>query len=189
MNYPLVSILRLALGAGIWAFQAGVSAQANKAVAGGEKKHFIVTLKEGVDVDGFVREHRFQPRHRYDSLGGFSNDLSQAEVIALRADESRVLFVEEDGPVSLASQTTSTGFVRMNIPNFPLAHVNHTTEPLDVDAAIIDTGIDPHEDLNVFAEYRVFSSNHNDSVGHGTSVAGVISALDNNTGTVGVPLA
>lgn len=152
------------------------------------RKHYIITLQDGVNFDAFIKEHQFEPRHQYRSFNGFSNDLSTAELELLRRDRQRVLVIEEDGPVSISApaQDPSSGLKRMDLQSFPLSRINNQTEPLDVDVAIIDTGIDPHEDLNIFQNHRVFSLDYNDSVGHGTSVAGVIAALDNNLGTVGV---
>lgn len=61
---------------------------------------------------------------------------------------------------------------------------------VDLDIAIIDTGIRPdHEDLNV-AGGRNFiagsTSNWSDGNGHGTHVAGTVAAKDNSVGVVGV---
>lgn len=61
---------------------------------------------------------------------------------------------------------------------------------VDVDVAVIDTGVDiDHEDLNVAGGYNCSkgkSSRYNDGDGHGTHVAGTIGALDNDKGVVGV---
>ena len=101
-------------------------------------------------------------------------------------DDPRVLAVEADGPVSLCEQTNSTGVVRLGVDQFPVARINGITEPLDVDVAVIDNGIDPHPDLNVFGFFSPFTSNPNDEDGHGTLMAGIIGALDNDFGVVGV---
>jgi subtilisin family serine protease len=55
-----------------------------------------------------------------------------------------------------------------------------------VDVAVLDTGINPHEDLSIYQWWSPFSDNGNDEVGHGTAVAGVIAAIDNQIGAVGV---
>ena len=58
----------------------------------------------------------------------------------------------------------------------------------DVKVAVFDTGISQHEDLTVIDGISfVESENHyNDLNGHGTHVAGIISAKDNNIGILGV---
>ncbi|MDH3658154.1 MAG: S8 family peptidase [Nitrosopumilus sp.] len=70
----------------------------------------------------------------------------------------------------------------------PLANIDGIDERVDVDIAILDTGIDVnHPDLNVveFVNFVSRSSN-DDRQGHGSHVAGISAALDNNEGVVGV---
>jgi subtilisin family serine protease len=59
----------------------------------------------------------------------------------------------------------------------------------NVNIAIIDSGIDKyHEDLTVAGgkSFVDYTDDFNDDDGHGTHVAGIVAALDNNIGVVGV---
>ena len=49
----------------------------------------------------------------------------------------------------------------------------------------MDTGIASHLDLNIAGGHSVISNDYNDNNGHGTAVAGVISALINDEGIIG----
>ncbi len=146
----------------------------------------IVTCRDGVDLAALLAEFQIVPTFRWDFLPGFAAPMDAATIRKLKAHDC-ILAVEADGPMSLCAQTNSTGLVRMGIDRFPVARINGLPkEPLDVDVAILDTGIDPHEELNVVQSYSPFTLNFNDELGHGTSVAGVLGAKDNGSGVVGV---
>jgi hypothetical protein len=145
-----------------------------------------VTCREDVDVEGLIQEFGLAPTQVYHyALNGFAAPMGAATLQQLRQDR-RILFVEADGPVSLCDQTNSTGLLRLGLDHFPLAHINGTNEPLNVDVAVLDSGIDPHPDLSIYQTYYAFSSDGSDSIGHGTAVAGVLAAMDNGYGVVGV---
>jgi subtilisin family serine protease len=87
-----------------------------------------------------------------------------------------------------------TGIARVSAPgNASLDMDGVDDERVDVDVAVIDTGIDlDHPDLNVVGGTNCVSffsscgSGGDDGNGHGTHVAGTIGALDNEIGVVGV---
>jgi subtilisin family serine protease len=72
-----------------------------------------------------------------------------------------------------------------------LADIDGIDDRVDVDVAVIDTGVDlTHVDLNASisrqATFVGGTTNANDDHGHGSHVAGTVGALDNNIGAVGV---
>ncbi len=153
----------------------------------------IVTCREDVDVDALVAEFHItlqNPKHHLRNLKMFFATLDDAAIKKLKADP-RVVAVEADGPVSLCADGIGEGYnafgiVRMGIPAFPPARYNGITEPIDVDVAVLDSGIGPHADLNIVDNYSTYDEDGLDTLGHGTSVAGIVGALDNGIGSVGV---
>jgi len=144
-----------------------------------------------------IYRHRFHPnsKRRFNEKNvfkGFAVELDDSTIANLRNDR-RVKAVEPDSEVepflTTPPQTIPTGIARMGIPSFPLAHINKQPDPLNVDIAILDTGIDnAHPDLNVvqLAGFADPGLNGVDWNGHGTHVAGIAAAIDNTFGVVGV---
>ena len=165
-------------------------------------------------VDGKrVRRHvsELQARYRiratniYDSsLGGFSADLTRTQVQALERNPA-VATVMPDEPISMddgsarAAGVRTTAQPRAGVPagirrvgasRSNLSRVDGRDSRTDADVAIIDTGVERgHPDLNVVGGYNCTSRNRSkwgDDDGHGTHVAGIVGALDNRIGVVGV---
>lgn len=94
------------------------------------------------------------------------------------------------GPDGLEGESFSGGQV------VPTGYARIGAEPgeyADVDVAVIDTGVDQfHEDLNVVGGFDCTDPQNgeanwgHDGYGHGTHVAGIIGALDNDRGVIGV---
>jgi subtilisin family serine protease len=123
------------------------------------------------------------------ALHGYSARMS-ATAAARIARDSRVKFVQPDGVVHATAQTLPTGINRVDAELSPTAKINGADERVDVDVAVIDTGIDlDHPDLNVYTAGAKNCSTGNsadDGNGHGSHVSGTIGALDNASGVVGV---
>ncbi|EMB15630.1 subtilisin [Rhodopirellula europaea 6C] len=150
---------------------------------------------------GLVKAHGGQLGHVYENaLKGFSAQLPQAARDAL-ARNPRIERVEADLVMQAFAQVTPTGIDRIDADVSLLANIDNVDDRVDVNIAIIDSGIDTsHPDLNVAGGthfYTVTSgrrqnrgsfqdNNFNDDNGHGTHVAGTAAALDNNIGVVGV---
>lgn len=129
---------------------------------------------------------------------GFSARMSAKDAAALEKD-SRVHSVEPDRYVALGRPPGKgkpdkggdgdAGAPPQQIP-WGVERVGGSATGSDVTVWVLDTGIDlDHPDLNVdVARSRNYSSgkNANDGNGHGTHVAGIIGAIDNTIGVVGV---
>lgn len=194
----LFGVLFAFLLAGAFAFQqASVSIEARAGGLAVVPGRYIVVLQPGVDAASVAISHGAIAEQAYShALSGFAGQLSPRQVAALRAD-SRVLSIEEDQVVSIADQGTPTGVQRIFAPGNGNIDIDKMDDwRVDVDVAVIDTGIDAgHPDLNVFKSTNCsggspFSgsckSGGSDDNGHGTHVAGTIGALDNGIGVVGV---
>ncbi|HEX4977991.1 MAG TPA: S8 family serine peptidase [Nocardioides sp.] len=130
-------------------------------------------------------------RHVYTTaLRGYAAPMTDATAAAVEALPG-VAWVQEDTAVRSTAQTTPTGINRVDAELSPTAKVNGVDERVNVDVAVIDTGVDlTHPDINVHRagakNCSIGAINANDLHGHGSHVAGTIGALDNTAGVVGV---
>jgi subtilisin len=153
----------------------------------------IVVLKDSADSDAVAAEHgkRFGAAvsHVYKAaLRGYAATIPAARLGDVSKD-SRVLFVGEDTPVSIAAQTVPSGITRMGANVGSQLAGNGSGAVTGVAVAVIDTGSGPHTDLNIVGGYNCANgnrTNYGDGNGHGTHVAGTIGAKDDNNGVVGM---
>lgn len=169
--------------------------------AGGRPPTYIIVFNQGVNVDAAAsdlsRAHGLTATHVYRyALKGMAAVVPANRLNALGRDP-RIAYIEADQEVSLFAQTVPTGVQRIFADQNPNVTINGVDDlRIDVDVAVIDTGIDlDHIDLNVVASVNCsggspFKSScgrgGNDDHGHGTHVAGTVGALDNGVGVVGV---
>ncbi|HEX6968146.1 MAG TPA: S8 family serine peptidase [Micromonosporaceae bacterium] len=155
---------------------------------------YIVVLRDTASPSAVsaahAQTHGVSVSHVYQhALRGYAAKMS-ATAAARIAKDSRVLFVQPDGVVTATAQTMPTGIDRIDAELSPTANIDGVDDRVDVDVAVIDTGIDlDHPDLNVYtagAKNCSTGRNADDGNGHGTHVAGTIGALDNGDGVVGV---
>jgi len=174
------------------------AALAASASADGPPARYIVVASDDATTAAFapVRRSRAlelaaqvgaRPESVYDTvLDGFAAHLTPRQVERLLA--TGAVAVVPDLETHLAAQTVPTGVQRIGTLANPTAKVDGIDDPLPVDVAVLDTGIDPtHPDLNVVGGYDCTGSGSwVDRHGHGTHVAGIIGARDNGQGVVGV---
>jgi len=124
----------------------------------------------------------------HNALSGFAASMTPAARAALGADP-RVASIEADRPIHSAGQSVPTGVERVKAELSRTASIDDVDQPrINVNVAVLDTGIDTsHPDLNVAGGGTCAKSrNYDDHYGHGTHAAGIIGALDNHVGVVGV---
>ncbi len=165
------------------------AAPARNAVPG----QYIVTLKPGEKPRGvsnrLTTQANMNVSHVYEhALNGFSAKIPDSQLQKVRNDPA-VLSVIEDRIVTASSDTHPIGVRRSEADRNALSQIGSQTNPINVDVAVIDTGIDSdHPDLNVVGGVNCVpgETSWEDQYGHGTHVAGTIGALDNGSGVVGV---
>lgn len=195
-RFPAVLSLMLTIGTALMA----------NAAEGGRS---IVILRDGADADGLARRHGVAADHVFShTVHGFAAHLGAGVAAALAADPD-VRYVVADRLLSLPkpvveqgksggstpapspSQRIPSGISRIGAPDSPAAGIDGVPDLMDVDIAIIDTGIDlKHPDLNVSNARQANiirpSALAQDDNGHGTHCAGIAAAIDNTIGVVGV---
>ncbi len=173
-----------------------ISAQA----AGPDSAPYIIVFKETVDppaeAPGLAKAYGLQTGFIYQhAIKGMSAVVPAGRLIALQHDP-RVAYVVEDMLRSVDVQSMPTGIQRIFADTNAGIAIDGTDDyRVDVDVAVIDTGVDfQHPDLNVAGGVNCTTSiffatcktGGDDDHYHGTHVAGTIGALDNGVGVVGV---
>ena len=174
----------------------------------------IVLLSGNVSASRVAESHGLSRISEYSSsLNGFGANIPEGRLTSLENDP-RVRFVEPnlyfdipDAPDTTVGtipgdrlrpagmQTIPTGVRRVGSHLSSVAAINGIDERVSAAVAVFDTGVDgSHPDLNVnvSASGRCIGVSQCqigdaiDATGHGTFVAGIIGALDNDYGVVGV---
>jgi len=182
-------------------FAASVSAAGE--LAERQTSRYIVVLEDSVDHPRTVARAQVEQRDGHvgyvyrHALKGYSAELPKGAVEGLRNDP-RVKYVTPDHRLQPFAQSTPTGIDRVfATANKGLDIDEEDDSRVDVDVAVIDSGIDyEHPDLNVVARtdcstkegeaFECVDESGTDTFGHGTHVAGTIGAIDNGAGVVGV---
>ncbi len=130
------------------------------------------------------------------AMNGFSIRLPAGLAARDILSSPGVLRVEPDVKVYAVAQTLPTGINRIDMDKHGPTKIDGLDDRLNVDIAIIDTGIDiDHSDLRVVGGRHFYTAltgrayqddRYDDDNGHGTHVAGIAAAIDNNFGFVGV---
>jgi subtilisin len=163
---------------------------------------YIIVFKDDVnpqvEVPSVAKAYGLQTGFIYEhALKGMSAVVPAGRLAALEKDP-RVAYVVADMERTISAQTVPTGIQRIYASTNGNIDIDGIDDfRVDVDVAVIDTGIDlQHPELNVVAGVTCAASNPvrpavckaggDDDHYHGTHVAGTIAAIDNGSGVVGV---
>jgi subtilisin len=198
----------LAIGCGVLPAAASKAGPAAPAPSTAPSQNVIVLLKDSVTNSDSVAAEQSKARHARvtqvygAALQGYAASVPADQIAALQQDP-RVEAVVDDTTTRFEQPTRFRK--PQTTPPFPQvlpfatdrvdADVSSTKAGdgrgrVDVDVAVIDTGVGPHNDLNVVGGVNCGNSGSKHDVtdvfGHGTGVAGVVGALDNARNYVGV---
>ena len=147
---------------------------------------FIVLVAGGHDPAQVASDNGVEARHTYRAaLNGFAGAASPQQLDKLRKDE-RVLAVEQDRLHRLLDAPTGVNRAEAD------KNTNATddgSDNIDVDVAVIDTGIAAHDDLDLRGGRNFAggpSSKWPDKNGHGTHVAGSVGGIGGTGKVMGV---
>jgi subtilisin len=196
MSGPVaVAVIATLTVAGATTAQAGSPTTMIGADSVAPPQNYVVLLDDTARVDTALTKAQATYGASVDNvyrsaIKGYSAQLTPAEAQAL-AQAPGVQSVQPDIRFEIAAQRMPTGINRANADRSPKARINGRDQRVNVDVAVIDTGVDlNHPDLNVYQRgaknCSMTSAGGNDEHGHGTHVAGTIGALDNRRGVVGM---
>ncbi len=152
---------------------------------------YIVVLEDDVDhpaqvASGIEQRQDVEVGFVYsNALEGFSAEIPPQDLAAVRANP-QVAYVEPDTTVHTADQKLPWGIRRIDADISSTRAGDGSRAVSNVNVYIIDTGIDKnHRDLNVVKHVNFTKGQNKDCNGHGTHVAGIAAAKDNDKGVVG----
>ncbi len=149
---------------------------------------YIVMLQPNANPAAVARAHALAPSAVYTHvINGFAATIPEPALRGI-SNNPRVLSVTPIRRMQASGQQVPTGIQRIGGP---------VSASVNVGIAVIDTGIKQgHEDLNLIASTDCSSTNRKDTTcvddagddvyGHGTHVAGIAAARDNESDVIGV---
>jgi aqualysin 1 len=131
--------------------------------------------------------HGFLAHHIYSAaIRGFSARLTADQIAALKLN-TMVAYIEADRPMTMTQQVLPWGIRRVGADASSTLAGNGSGAVSNVNVYVIDTGVDKTQpDLNVVNQVNFAGGKNTDCQGHGTHVAGIIAARDNDIEVVGV---
>jgi subtilisin family serine protease len=148
-----------------------------------ERVSVIIGFRGVQDAES-VRTQGGMIKYSYEHIHAIAASVPPQAIEALQRNPN-VAYVETDYKVYALQQQTPWGITKINAPQV----WGTGNKGTGIKVAIVDTGIDTtHPDLKVVggATFVAGTSSYNDDNGHGTHCAGIVAALNNELGVVGV---
>lgn len=192
----------LVLGCILATTQLASPAEASSTSGSKTQNSYIVVLKDDVaspqaTASGHARQYQADIGHVYDAaLNGYAAELTAGKAADLKKNP-QVKAVMPDRKFKTATKGPSTQILPSGANRVEADHSWSVSgdgrRSVKTAMAIIDTGSGPHPDLNVAGGVNCLdpglypnAEEFNDLNGHGTHVAGIAAARDNEFGVVGV---
>ena len=159
---------------------------------------YIIVFKEDVKnpnylINQLVKKIEKSTFRDLDILNIFQNSIkgsvikinTQSELDKIKQDPN-VMYVEQDQKIQSFAQTLPRGINRIDADQ-SFTKSGNGFGTVNVDIAVLDTGIYNHQDLNIFINKDFTRSSYlaTDKNGHGTHVAGTAAAKDDTIVVVG----
>lgn len=147
-----------------------------------QEEKYIVTFKDKKVDEEVIEEVNGEVTDSFTNVPIVAAELTNSEVNELKQDSN--LIIEEDTLVEGQSQRIEWGIKQVKADQ--TWQSGYTGKNIKV--AILDTGVGPNDDVPITAgaSFVSYTTSWNDDNGHGTHVAGVVGAKNNDLGVVGV---
>ncbi|WP_090867324.1 S8 family peptidase [Oceanobacillus limi] len=144
----------------------------------------IILIKKGYHPDSLVEVYGGQVEHLYEEMNMVAAYVPRDKLSEIRLDE-RVDYLEYDKIVEVKpQQTVEWSNVSVQAPRALQSNLTGR----NIKISVIDSGIAEHEDLPIAKGVSMvdYTTSYYDDNGHGTHVAGIIGARNNDVGIVGI---
>lgn len=156
------------------------------------RQRYIVVLKKGNRAAAVADEHKQTRDVRVQRLfghavRGYAADIAPDDIDAIKKD-NRVLYVEKAKPMRTLAQTLPWGVEKVSRrgTDWSSTRPGDGTGSVSLNVYVLDTGVAAHPDLNGGTVFNGRGGANTDCHGHGTHMGGIVGAIDNGSGVVGV---
>jgi subtilisin len=159
----------------------------NQEINSSQKLSYIVGFHTQPDED-LIKQLHGTINSRLNSIHALSVSLTPDAAQQL-VNHPSITFIEQDKPVVMEEQQIDQRIYQLNYPTPQELESENYYTGNGIKVGILDTGIDTnHEDLTVSGGISFVQdiTSYNDDNGHGTHVAGIIAAKNNNVGIQGL---